>query len=86
MPRLQLRTKGREHKYEIQVGRGILKQAGAIARECFGEPAKRIALISNPKVFSLYGAEVSESLESSGFVVLPWLIGDGERHKSIRTA
>ncbi len=86
MPRLQVRTKGRQHEYEIRIGRGILPEAGNIARDCFGKRAQRIALISNPKVFSLYGSAVRKSLQASGFSVSHWLIGDGERHKSVRTA
>jgi len=86
LPRLQVRTKGRQHEYEIRIGRGILPEAGHIARDCFGKGAQRIALISNPKVFSLYGSAVRKSLQASGFSVSPWLIGDGERHKSVRTA
>ncbi len=85
MSRLQVRTKLREHQYEIRIGRGILSEAGKIARECFGFPAQRIALISNPKVFSLYGLGVCKSLEDGGFSVSQFLIGDGERNKSIRT-
>jgi 3-dehydroquinate synthase len=36
-------------------------------------------------VFSLYGSTVVKSLKASGFAVSYWLIGDGERHKSIKT-
>jgi 3-dehydroquinate synthase len=57
-----------------------------VSRDSFGTRAQRIALISNSKVFSLYGPAVSESLQTSGFSVSHLLIGDGERHKSIRTA
>lgn len=86
MPRLQVRTRGRQHEYQIRIGRGILPEAGNIARGCFGKQAQRIALISNPKVFSLYGSTVQKSLQASGFSVSNWLIGDGERYKSVRTA
>ena len=86
MPRLQVRTRERQHEYEIRIGRGILCEAGSIARGCFGEIAQRIALISNSRVFSLYGSTVRKSLQASGFSVSPWLIGDGERHKSVGTA
>jgi 3-dehydroquinate synthase len=86
LPRLHVRTKERQHKYEIQIGRGILTEAGNIARDCFGRRAQRIALISNPKVFSLYGSAVRRSLREKGFSVSHSLIGDGERHKSVRTA
>jgi len=86
LPRLQVRTKGRQHRYEIRIGRGILPEAGKIARDCFGNRAQRIALISNPKVFSFYGSAVLNSLQASGFSVAHWLIGDGERYKSVRMA
>jgi 3-dehydroquinate synthase len=85
LPRLQVRTKGRDHRYEIRIGRGILSEAGGVARHCFGTSAQRIAIISNPKVFSLYGSEVRKGLEAGGFSVSHWLIGDGERNKSVRT-
>lgn len=85
MPRLQVRTNARKHKYEIRIGRGILSAAGEVARGCLGDQAQRIALVSNTKVFSLYGLTVMQSLQANGFSVWPWLIGDGERYKSLRT-
>jgi 3-dehydroquinate synthase len=54
-------------------------------RRAIGEQAQRIVLVSNRKVFDLYGAAVARSLKASGFSVTPWLIGDGERFKSMRT-
>jgi 3-dehydroquinate synthase len=44
-----------------------------------------LVLVSNRKVFGLYGPTVIRSIEASGFTVWPWLIGDGERFKSMRT-
>jgi len=85
LQRLQVHTKRRDHKYEIRIGRGILSEAGIIVRHCLGKQAQRVALISNPKVFSLYGSEVCKHLEAGGFYVSHWLIGDGESNKSIRT-
>src|SRR5712691_12853536 len=85
LPRLQVRTEARRHHYEIGIGRGILSEAGEVARACLGGQALRIALISNAKVFSLYGPAVMQSLQANGFSFWPWLIGDGERHKSLRT-
>ncbi|HEX3281972.1 MAG TPA: 3-dehydroquinate synthase, partial [Pyrinomonadaceae bacterium] len=43
-------------------------------------------LISNKKVFKLYGSPVVESLRASGFQVSCWFMGDGERYKSLETA
>lgn len=86
MPRLQVRTKALHHKYEIRIGRGILSEAGQVTRRSLGAQAKRIALISNKKVFALYGSAVIKSLQVRGFSVLPWLMADGERYKSVQTA
>lgn len=86
MPRLQVHTKALHHKYEIRIGRGILSEAGQVTRRSLGAQAKRIALISNKKVFALYGSAVIKSLQLRGFSVLPWLMADGERHKSVQTA
>jgi 3-dehydroquinate synthase len=85
LPRIQVHTKGRNHQYQIRIGRRILPEAGSIARDSFGQRAQRLALISNPKVFSLYGTAVRKSLQASGFSVSHFLIADGERHKSIHT-
>ncbi|HEY8188483.1 MAG TPA: 3-dehydroquinate synthase [Pyrinomonadaceae bacterium] len=86
MPRLRVRTKTRPHEYEITIGRNVLSEAGQVARGCLGRQAQRVALISNKKVFFHYGPVVTASLKADGFTVWPWLIGDGERHKSLRTA
>jgi 3-dehydroquinate synthase len=86
LPRLQVSTKARQHEYEITIGRGILSSAGEVARGSLGKQAQRLALISNKRVFSLYGPAVVWSLRAYGFSVSHWLMGDGERHKSISTA
>jgi 3-dehydroquinate synthase len=83
---LRVRTKAHRHEYEIVIGRGILSETGGRTRACLGDQAPRIVLISNLKVFSLYGATVMQSLNASGFSVWPMLMGDGERYKSLRTA
>ena len=43
-------------------------------------------MISNRRVFGLYGPVVCESLVAEGFAVTHFLIGDGERYKSLKTA
>ncbi len=72
--------------YEIEIGAGALANLGATTRRVLSPHARRIALISNRKVFALYGAAAVASLRAQGFMVEPVLIGDGERHKSLRTA
>jgi 3-dehydroquinate synthase len=56
-----------------------------LARDCLGDRAQRITIISNRRVFSLYGSALVKSLRASGFIVMTWSIGDGERFKSIET-
>src|SRR5678816_124561 len=83
--RLVVRTQERAHEYEIRIGQGVRKEAGHVARGCLGNRARRLALISNTRVFALYGAALLKSLKATGFNVIPWSIGDGERFKSIQT-
>ena len=85
MTRLVVRTKAQRHEYEIRIGRGLLSETGSVARSCLGDRAKRLAVISNKKIYRLYGSALIESLRASGFSVWPRLIGDGERYKSIQT-
>ena len=86
MPKLQVRFKTRLPGYEISVGRGFLSKAGSVARGCLDKQALRIALVSNQTVFDLYGRTVRQSLQSSGFDVSVWLLGDSERFKTLETA
>jgi 3-dehydroquinate synthase len=72
-------------EYTVVVGAGSLSTAGTRARSVLASEARRIALISNAKVFGLYGASVLNSLSAEGFRVAPFLIEDGERHKNLRT-
>jgi 3-dehydroquinate synthase len=76
----------RERSYDITIAEGALTQAGEITRAALGQKTRRVAIISNAKVFDLYGKAVEKSLKQAGFTVLTHLIGDGERAKSIRTA
>lgn len=86
MPKLRVRTKASTQDYEIIIGRGVLNRVGRIAGTRFDKKARRVAVISNPTVFSLYGARVITGLKDHGFTVTHSLIGDGELHKSLRTA
>jgi len=68
------------------IGRGILSAAGSEIRECLGGKVQSLALISNKRVFQLYGELVVQSLTASGFQVASWLMGEGEHYKSLKTA
>lgn len=71
--------------YDIAVAGGSLSDAGRWARRILSNGARRVAVVSNRKVFDLYGGAVSGSLEAAGFDVVTILIGDGERFKNLRT-
>jgi 3-dehydroquinate synthase len=83
--RVVVRTKESAREYEIRIGQGLRADLGYVARGCLGNRAQRIAVISNRRVFSLYGSAVVKSLRAGGFTVVPRSIGDGERFKSIET-
>ena len=70
--------------YAIEIGRD-LQNAGGWATQCLGGRAGKAALVSNFKVFGLYGETVKRSLEAAGFEVFVSLIGDGEKYKSFKT-
>ena len=83
--RVSVRLSAREN-YEIEIGASALGGVGHIARRSLPEQARRLALVSNARVFKLYGAGVVRDLRTAGFKVAHWLMGDGERHKNLRTA
>ena len=86
MQRVRVRLRARPVDYEIIIGAGTLAESlGDVARHRLTPHARRIALISNPKVFDLYGTRAIRSLHARDFAVTHWLMGDGERYKSLRT-
>jgi 3-dehydroquinate synthase len=75
-----------EYHYQIYIGRDLLLEAGQQVRGALGAPARRAVVISNRRVFGLYGPKLVRSLKAKGLRVVPWLMGDGERFKSLATA
>jgi 3-dehydroquinate synthase len=72
--------------YPVEIGAGALARLGSVARANLQPEARRVALVSNRRVFDLYGARAVASLRAAGFKVTHWLMGEGERFKSLRTA
>jgi len=75
-----------ERSYDITIAENSLSRVGEITRAALGDKAGRVAVISNPVVDSYYGKEVRRSLKRAGFAALTYLLADGERAKSIRSA
>jgi 3-dehydroquinate synthase len=73
------------HAYEVRVGDSLLPVTGVAARQILGDGAKKVLIVSNPKVFGLYGEIVRKGLLQSGFEASVWLMKDGERYKSLRS-
>ncbi len=74
-----------DRSYDILVGRGLISSLGneMAARLDQGASSGRQALVvSSPEIAALYGAAVSQSLESAGFQVHSALIPAGEQSKS----
>lgn len=82
---MRVRLRARRSQYEIIIGEGTLAALGEIARRTLPEAARSLAVISNQKVFGLYGQEAMRSLRAAGLAPKPWLMNEGERHKNLRT-
>lgn len=81
---IEIKLKQQTAKYRINVG-GELKDTGDWTRAILGSGSKRIAIVSNRKIFGIYGESVTDSLKKKGFDPFVNLIGDGERFKSFST-
>lgn len=76
----------KDSEYSISIGSGTLAGAGPWAAKCLANRSSRVMIVSNRKVYDLYGGAVRRSLSKAGFDVSVELIGDGEKYKSLRTA
>src|SRR5256885_5365667 len=85
MQLISVRVPARKQNYDIHIGARTLAALGIEARAALGPGARRAALISNRKVFDLFGEKVLRALRSSGFDCSVWLMKDGEQHKSMRS-
>jgi 3-dehydroquinate synthase len=71
--------------YEIAFAQDNLDKSGVWAADCLKSRGGTIAIISNAKVYGLYGERVRKSLEETGFSVHTFLMRDGERYKDLRS-
>ncbi len=71
--------------YSIEIGAGLIKDVGLWPARTLGRKSGRMLIVSNRKVFGLYGKAVETSLRKGGFETHVHLIGDGERFKDLRT-
>jgi 3-dehydroquinate synthase len=71
--------------YQISIGKGLLREAGAWAGRTVGRSSGKVLIVSNRKVYGLYGDVLRSSLTAGGYEVSTHLTGDGEKYKSLRT-
>jgi len=79
MHRLEISLQQDARKSEINIGRGVRRQLGELLPL---RTPRRAGIISNKRVFDLYGREVTRSLKATGAKVFEWLMPEGERYKS----
>ena len=79
MHRLEISLKQEARRSEINIGRGIRRKVGQLIPL---KPSGRVGIISNKRVFALYGQDVRRALK--GFKTFEWLMPEGERYKSFR--
>lgn len=79
----KIRVRLAERSYDIVLGNAMLDGIGEELRSFHLSP--KIAIVSNPTVFSLYGERVSDSIRNAGFDLLTVTIPDGEEHKNLAT-
>ena len=71
-----------DRSYPIHVGAGLLAQTGLLAGRL---PQKRVAIITNSTVASLYLERLTASLAAQGVRAVPIVLPDGEEHKNWET-
>ncbi|MCD9187905.1 MAG: 3-dehydroquinate synthase [Pyrinomonadaceae bacterium] len=73
------------HRYSVEIGYDLLRNSGSWAKSCLSPGAQKIVIISNAKIFKIYGETVRKSFENAGFEVFVWLMKDGEKYKNLRS-
>jgi len=73
-------------QYDIHLGSGLLSHVGGAMRAAGIPRDTRVALVSNPYVAPLFGAEVEGSLREAGFEPFRCSVSDGEEYKTLNTA
>ena len=82
MQRLELSINQHARKSEINIGRGIRQDLGQLLASALAKSQRQAGIISNKRVFGLYGREVVRSLKGTGLKTFQWVMPEGERYKS----
>ncbi len=85
MHQLQISLNGSKRTSNIQIGPGSRHHLVQLISSAQRLKPRRVVVISNKRVFRLYGADVVNSLKQSNFQIFEWLMSEGERFKSFRS-
>ena len=70
-------------RYEVSIQQGLLDRAGELLRPL--SRAEAVCVVSGERVWPLYGARLTHSLEAAGFRVPHFIHPSGEEHKNLET-
>lgn len=71
------------NEYDVIIGKNILDSCGSLIGEIL--PKGKTVIVSDDKVYSIYGETVEKSLKDSGFSVETFIFQNGEASKNIST-
>ena len=71
------------NEYDVVIGKDILKNCGDLIRGIL--PQGKTVIVSDDKVYSIYGETVKKSLEENGYTVETFTFPNGEKSKNIVT-
>ena len=67
--------------YDVLIGSGLLSSVGALTAEV--KKPCRVLIVSDDRVFPLYGKAVKESLENAGYRTSEYIFPHGESSKNL---
>jgi 3-dehydroquinate synthase len=82
MHRFPISLNGSKRTSYITIGPGIRKDLDQLIAVSKDLEPRRVLVISNKRVFRLYGADIVASLKRSKLKIFEWLMPEGERFKS----
>ncbi len=82
MQHLEISLKQEAKRCEIYIGRDIRRRLGKLIREHLDCRPRRVGIISNKRVFNLYGRGIAGALRRENYKVFQWLMPEGEPNKS----
>ena len=79
---VKIKTLAEAQSYRIEIGSGLLDSSGEWAQRCLPAGTQKVLIVSDKKVYRLYGARVRKAFQNAGFKVSIFRIGSGEEYKT----